>query len=171
MQRTSGSSPRAHTAVPKSNGIGGICFPLILSGCSIQSWRPADYQLDIRGASLVDTDRIRICIDDFGMRESAVGAGRIAFTGLPLDAPLRVTVDALMTVDGDTGDADDTAQGSVTQRDIQMGRAGPIELNPDTPWLETDWNACNDACDACQSPGSLTSAGSRTSTLAIRFLD
>ena len=157
--------------MPKSKGIWGVCFPLVLSGCSIQSWRPADYQLDIRGAALSDTDRIRICIKDIGMRESVVGAGRVAFTGLPVDTPLNVTVDALITISADSADPSDTAQGSNNEMDIQIGRAGPIVIESGSPWSETTWNACDDNCDVCQSPGSLTAAGNRTSTLAIRFLD
>ena len=171
MPRTNGFSPKARIAVPKSNGIRGFCFFIILSGCSIQSWRPADYQLDIRGAPLSDTDRIRICIDNIGMRESAVGAGRVAFTGLPLDTSLNVTVDALVSIPVDTAEPGDTADSNTAEIDVQIGRAGPITLEPNTQWLETNWSKCEGPCEVCQSPGSLNTAGTRTSTLAIRFLD
>ena len=105
------------------------------------------------------------------MRESAVGAGRVAFTGLPLDTSLNVTVDALVSIPVDTAEPGDTADSNTAEIDVQIGRAGPITLEPKTQWLETNWSECEGPCEVCQSPGSLNTAGTRTSTLAIRFLD
>ena len=102
------------------------------------------------------------------MREAALGAGSIAFTGLPMDTPLEVTVDALEAVESDTGLAD---------KDLRTGRAGPLSLNPDTPWLETDWEACTPdeatkvLCNPCQSPGAPVASGQNSWVLAVRFGD
>ena len=108
--------------------------------------------LDIRGAPLSDTDRIRICIDNIGMRAPAVGAGRVAFTGLPLDTSLN---------DGgcahqhsvDTAEPGDTADDATTE---SMFRSVVLDRypKPNTPWLETNWSKCEGTCEVCQSPGS-----------------
>ena len=144
-------------------------------GCTVQSWRPSELQLDIQGAELSDTDRIRICVDGYGMREAAVGAGSVAFTGLPPDTELRITVDALVTIDGH----DDTA----SRYDQHSGRAGPVCLGVEKEWALTQWTDCSaesgpdsaesasGGCEPCQTPGERVSNGDPSIVLAIRFIE
>ena len=105
------------------------------------------------------------------MREAALGAGSIAFTGLPIDTSLEVTVDAVEEVEPDTGTA---------AQYLRIGRAGPLNLSPDTPWVETDWETCTPddvgqddpvLCNPCQSPGAPVASGQNSSVLAVRFGD
>ena len=146
----------------ESSSLGRILPGILLAGCTVQDWRPADFQLDIRSAGLVDTDRVRICVDGHGMREAALGAGSIAFTGLPTDSEVRITVDAL------SEDLEDTAaEGS----DVRTGRAGPVSLGPEQSWMEAEWETCSDLCSPCQTPGNPVEAGQNSSVLAVRFID
>jgi hypothetical protein len=144
-----------------TNSLRGILPVLLLSGCTVESWRPADLQLDIRGAELSDTDRVRICVDGHGMHEAALGAGSIAFTGLPTDTEVLVSVDALE-------EAEDTGS---SEAYLRVGRAGPSSLSPDTPWIEAEWEACEDSCSPCQTPGDPVASGQNSSILAVRFID
>ena len=96
------------------------------------------------------------------MVEAAVGAGRIAFTGLPVDTEIQVTVDALLSVEGDTG---------LLAEEARFGRAGPQELSSVSPWMETEWTTCTEDCTPCQTPGDLAGENSETQVLAIRFID
>jgi len=102
------------------------------------------------------------------MREAALGAGSIAFTGLPTDTAIELSVDSVEAVESDTGSADQT---------LRTGRAGPLSLSPDTPWLETDWESCTPdeatkiLCNPCQSPGASVVSGQNSWVLAVRFGD
>jgi hypothetical protein len=123
----------------------------------------------------MDTDRVRICVDGYGMREAAVGAGAIAFTGLPPDTELMITVDALVTID----DHEDTA----SSYDVRSGRAGPVGLGAEEDWSLTEWSDCSaesegdsgetppESCEPCQTPGERVSNGDPSIVLAIRFID
>ena len=144
-------------------------------GCTVQSWRPSELQLDIQGAELSDTDRIRICVDGYGMREAAVGAGSVAFIGLPPDTELTITVDGLVTID----DHEDTA----SSYDVRSGRAGPVSLGVEEEWALTEWSDCraesggdsgestSGSCEPCQTPGESVSNGDPSIVLAVRFID
>ena len=104
-----------------------------------------------------------------------MGAGSIAFTGLPPDTELRITVDALLTID----EHDDTA----SSYDLRSGRAGPACLGVEQEWALTEWSDCSlesgpdaaetesGSCEPCQTPGERVSNGDPSIVLAIRFLD
>ena len=152
-----------------------LCTAALCIGCTVQDWKPAELQLDIHGASLTDTDRIRICVEGYGMREAALGAGRVAFTGLPPDSELQITVDALVST-GQTEDSGETV-------DLRSGRAGPVCLGPEDVWSTSDWTPCTTEgiddtglaasgdCAPCQTPGDRVSNGESSVVLAIRFSD
>jgi len=132
---------------------------LILTACDVEDWRNADLQLDIEGASLGSVpDEVvgRICIDDVGRTEDALQTGRLAFPGLPAGQPLTVTVDTL-------DDATD---------ETRTGRAGPVILGADAPYLVSAWEPCEgDACAACTAEGALAQAGEDDWLLAVRFVE
>ena len=134
---------------------------LLLPACTVEEWRNADLQLDVSGADWGGYDRARICVAGVGQHEAALGAGKLAFTGLPAGAPLAVTVDLL-------AESEDTASGA----GVRVGRAGPIDLSADAPWAKTGWEECDpadDACDACAASGDLAAAGDPSWLLAVRF--
>lgn len=131
---------------------------LALTGCEVEGVRNADLQLDIAGADLgEDPDEaiVRICVQDVGNHEEALGAGAIAFTGLPPDQAVVLSVHVL------AADDDERSTGSV----------GPVQLGPDQPYLELDWGHCIDECVACQASGERVAAGEDDALLAVRFLD
>ena len=105
------------------------------------------------------------------MREVAYGSGRIAFTGLPSDTPLQVTVDALVpasSANTDSGQGHDTGSHGATE-DLRLGRAGPIELGLDDTYAMTTWQTCSEACESCQSPGEPEGSKGSNRILGIRF--
>ena len=125
--------------------------------CGGEDWRNADLQLDILDADLgehPDEVRVRLCVDGVGNHEEALGAGSVAFLGLPPDADAAITVDAL----------------SDSLDETRVGRAGPITLGDDQPWAETTWSPCEDEdCTACQSSGDRVAEGDPDWLLAVRF--
>lgn len=134
---------------------------LALTGC-LETWRPADLQLDITGAGLHDEDRVRVCVEGAGVHTQALGNGRVAVPGLPVgDGRLTLTVDAVQTLEfGDTGEA----------TLVRTGRAGPITLGTDQPFAEAAWVDCTqDLCTPCSSPGQKAPAGAPDQLLAVRF--
>ncbi|MCK6502733.1 hypothetical protein L6R53_04935, partial [Myxococcota bacterium] len=74
---------------------------LLLPACEVEEWRNADLQLEVTGAQIDSETIIRVCVDGVGSRDHALGAGRVAYPGLPAAGALTVTVDALEA--GDTG--------------------------------------------------------------------
>ena len=127
------------------------CFS---GACVVEEWRNADVHLDVIGSDLHDEDRVRICVEGIGNREQALGAGRLAFSGLPLGSPVVVVVDAL-------GE----------QEESRRGRVGPVELDEENPWAEAVWNICEDGCQACAAEGELVREGDGDWLLGIRFLE
>jgi len=92
--------------------------------------RPADLQIDIRGADLVDTDRIRVCIEGLAIHEQAMGDGRIAIGALSKDHPLAVSVDVL-------------------DEDWSLGGIDPVILDSAAPRITADWIECSHGCAPC----------------------
>lgn len=131
---------------------------LILAGCAVEDVRNADLQLDIVEAELgehPDETIVRVCVTGVGNHEEALGAGAVAFTGLPADTALEVWVDALAGADSDES----------------VGSAGPLTLSPDAPWSQVEWTPCAVApCAACQATGDLVRAGQDDALLAVRFV-
>lgn len=113
-----------------------LLAPLALTACEVEEWRNADLQLDVLGAELDTTTLMRVCVDDVGSRDVALGAGRVAYPGLPPEGALTVTVDAIEA--GDTG-----------EDAVLLGRAGPITFDGDT-LLEATWTACDTDCEPCR---------------------
>lgn len=131
-----------------------IALLALLLGC-MEEWRNADVHVDVTGAAWTDTDPVRLCLQDSGVHEQALGAGRVGFTGIAVGVSGPLTVDIL-----DPGD-DSRA----------LGRAGPIEISEDVPWQSVDWQDCGEAgCDACTSEGRRVEEGSPSWLLSVRFL-
>jgi len=139
-------------------GEGGLdTLVLLLSGllisCAIDDRRSADLQLDVIGAPLVDTDRVRICVADQVVHESTVGHGRIAIGGLADSASFQITVNGV-------------------QDDIPFGKTTPVSLDASQPWAEVNWENCSQECTPCSIDK--TSSDNRQKTghmLAIHFLN
>ena len=159
---TNGSLLKAAIAAVTSKPIRSIAL-LLLGGCTTQTWVAADLQLDISGSGFVDTDLVRICVEDIGMREVALGAGRVAFTGIAPETDISVTVDTL---------ADSIQDSGADALSIRSGRAGPMTLGPGNEWSEAPWVMCDtdEVCMACQTPGERVPTGSDSVVLSVRFL-
>ena len=110
---------------------------LLLPACEVEEWRNADLQLEVTGAAIDSETIIRVCVDGVGTRDHALGAGRVAYPGLPAEGPLTVTVDALV-------EAEDTGQDAVL-----LGRAGPVVFDG-SAHLEAAWVTCQDDCTPCR---------------------
>ncbi len=131
---------------------------LLLLACQGEAWRNADLQLDVTDAGLLDTDVVRVCARGYRPHEEAVGAGRVAFPGLLPDRPVEVQVDLLEPAD----------EGPSSRR---LGRAGPVTLSPDTPYVEAPFVPCTgEACEACAG-GQGANPGDESWLLAVRFVD
>ena len=131
----------------------------LLLGCATEDWRNADLQLDATGADLglhPDEVRLRICVDGAGNNEDALGAGLVAFPGLPAGEPLTITADTL---------SDD-------EDEVRTGRVGPVVLDEDEPYRSLPWQPCSgEGCAACQTSGDLAAPGDLDWLLAVRFVD
>ncbi len=125
-----------------------MIWVVLWTGCSVEDWRSADLQLDIGGAPWGTEDRVRICVDGVGNLEEALGAGRVAFTGIPVQDEVTVTVDLL------------------DEDEARLGRAGPIVLRE--TWQRTEWSLCEEDCTACTASGT-RAEGEASLLLAIRF--
>lgn len=139
-------------------GASALLLAPALAGCALEEYRNADLQLDVLGASLgerPDETRVRICVDGAGNAEEALGAGLLAFPGLPRGEALVVTVDTL-------------AEGADETR---SGRAGPVTLGEATPWAELPWEPCEGDCAACTATGALAAEGEPDWLLAVRFAE
>ena len=125
---------------------------LLLVGCAGQDWRNADLQIDVSGWEISDEDRVRICVEDAGQKEQAVGAGSMSFAGLPAQGELRIWVDLI---------ADDE----------RLARAGPTQLGESQDFATLQWAACQAACQPCEDDGRGASKTDKSRLLAVRFLD
>lgn len=132
---------------------------LCLAGCAVEDWRNADVQLDVRGAALVSTDVVKMCVAGVGTREVALGADRAAFPGLPGQGALEVTVDVLAEAEEDTGGG----------AGVRLGRAGPVVFDGEV-LLETTWEPCVEGdCTPCREPSAPVD-GADSRLFAVRFL-
>jgi len=124
-----------------------------VSGCAGPSVRYADVQLDITGSGLLDTDRVRICVDGFRVNEEALGSGTLSMTGLPAGTALSVTADHIVD-------------------DERSGRAGPVLLGDDSSHITEPWQSCTEDCSACTiEDEDNDSSMDADRLLIIRFLD
>jgi hypothetical protein len=125
-----------------------VALLLLLAGCA-KDWENADLQLDVTAFDFADDDRVRICVDGVGEIETAAGAGRIGFLGLPEELPLTVTVDRI---------ADEVA----------VTRAGPLELDA-LGWTEAVAGPC-EACEPCEGASFAAEETAGGWLLAVRLL-
>jgi hypothetical protein len=110
-------------------------------------------QLDVLGSGLLDTDRVRVCVEDVMIHETTVGHGKIAVSGLPDSDPLNVTINGL---DGP----------------LRSGQTVPTALGLDVPWALVNWEACTDNCLPCTiEKVSDDSADNAGRLLTIHFID
>ena len=122
-------------------------------GCGIGERKVADLQLDVEGAPLLDTDRIRVCIEDTLIHESALGDGRLAIAGIPTNAPIRVVI----------SDLDETKS---------MGGTQAVSLDKDQPWTVASWTDCEPGCSPCSiDQAQPNNTQNNTGLLTIHFLD
>lgn len=141
----------------------GLLAGLLLVGCEVEEWRNADLQLEVVGAALDTQDIVRICIDDVGSRDVALGAGRVAYPGVPPEGAVTVTVDVLAPdSSGDTGGGDSGSSDAV-----RLGRAGPVSFET-VAHAEVAWVACTDDCTPCRQADVEVGEGD-TRLLAVRF--
>ena len=102
---------------------------------------------------MVDTDRVRVCIEGLAVHEQAVGDGRMAIGALSKDKPLTVSVDVL-------------------DNDWSLGGLGPVTLDSTEPRIAADWTECARGCAPCtlgtDEPGPEDPDGH---ILAIQFLN
>jgi hypothetical protein len=130
-----------------------VLLTVFLFSCAIDERRPADFQIDVVGSALLDTDRVRVCIADVMVHESTVGHGRIAIAGLPVDEPLNVTVNGVTN-------------------DVRSGQTNQVTLDSNTPWAEVEWAGCTTDCVPCSIEKTTPqSADNKTHLLAIHFID
>lgn len=121
--------------------------------CAIDARTAADLQLDVINSGLIDTDRVRVCIEDVLIHETTVGHGRIAVAGLPSGIPLNITVNGL--------------SGS-----IRSGQTLPTSLGIDSPWAEIRWEVCTDDCTPCTIENPQTASTDENGhLLAIHFIE
>lgn len=130
-----------------------IALAAMLLGCT-EEWRNADIQVDIEGAEWADTDVVRVCLDGFGVLEQALGAGRVALTGVAVGTDGELNIDIL-------------AEEGTEQR---QGRAGPIWLGDGPSWQEVTWEPCTQPpCTACTGSGQRVSDDVDSWLVALRF--
>jgi hypothetical protein len=130
-----------------------VLLTVFLFSCAIDERRPADFQIDVVGSELLDTDRVRVCIADVMVHESAVGHGRIAIAGLPADEPLNITVNGMTNA-------------------VRSGQTNQVTLDSNTPWAEVEWAECTTDCVPCSIEKNPTpSSDNSTLLLAIHFID
>ena len=121
----------------------------------MEDWRNADLQVDITGAAWDDEVVARVCVGGVGAVEEAIGAGRVAFPGLPADGRYTVTIDTLSEDGG-----------------ARTGRASPGVLEESQPYIAAEWIACaGEDCAPCEAEGALAAPGAADWLLAVRFAD
>jgi hypothetical protein len=123
----------------------------MLCACSGPTWRNADLQIDIESAGVVDTDRVRICVEGVGDREHTVGAGAVTYAGLPNDGALSVRVDHI-------------------EDEQRAARAGPVELGDKVHYRLLEWTECGEDCAPCTESQTQHGEADADRLLAVRFL-
>ena len=133
---------------------GIICLVGYLAvGCGPEERLRADLQLDVVGATLTDTDWVRICVEDAMVHETPLGDGRIAIPGIPAAGTLTVSVHA-RGEDGSTG------------------KTEPVFLNKNSPWARTEWSRCSPLCSPCTIEKSVEAVSDENARLlSIHFVE
>jgi len=94
-----------------------ILLSLALARGQVQSL-PANYQVDVIGSALLDTDKIRVCVNDQRIHEEALGHGRIAVTDLT--DPITVSIHHIV-------------------KSTSLGHTETLSLSVEDPYIEVDW--------------------------------
>jgi len=122
-------------------------------GCGPGDRRQADLQLDVAGANLIDTDWIRVCVEDTLIHETPLGDGRVAIPGLPAEGSLQISVHAINGLESE-------------------GKTEPTLLDSKTPWAAVDWSTCTTPCTPCNiEKRSDQDSTTNERLLSIHFLD
>jgi hypothetical protein len=130
-------------------------LPLLLGAACADDWRTADLQLDVTGAGLSDEDAVRVCVTGVTVHEEALGAGRVAVTGLPLEGELEIRVSAF------SGDDEDRVSAI-------GGAAG--RLSDEAPYASVPFEACAAGCEPCVVQGDgRVAEGEAARVLVLRF--
>ena len=141
----------------------GLLLTLLAGGCSVESWRNADLQLDVQSALPGEAEQVRICVDGAGVREqAAVEVGRFAVPGVPTDSPAIVTVQVTVArTGGDTG----------TDTVLVIGQAGPETLEATAPYVATGYTEYTqgEGPSPCEVTGSFAGDEEESWLLAVRF--
>lgn len=125
---------------------------LLFLACAAEQYDAADLQLDVLAALPAEAERARMCVTGVGIREEGAGNGRLAMTGLPVDAPAEVTV-AILDKEGGL-----------------LGQSVPVTFDQDHPYLTTDFSAPA-AGTLCTAEGSLATDVDHSWLLTIRFTE
>jgi len=133
-------------------GISVLAIPaLLITACGGTTPITADFQVDVSGAPLSDTDIVRVCATPGVSKEEALGHGRVAVAGLS-QASISVQIQH-------------NNGGAIA------GQTDPIVLDADQPWAETTWKTCADDCMPCTSTKGPQSAEDRDALLVVNFTD
>ena len=126
-------------------------FTLLTSACGGITTLSADFQVDVIGASLSDTDTIRVCATPGVSKEEAMGHGRLAVAGLGHD--------------GITVQIQHSESGAIA------GQTDPVVLESRNPWVEVPWKQCTDDCRPCTSKRSPNFTPEDGALLVVNFTD
>ena len=125
---------------------------LALGACAQPTWRNADLQIDVAGLTVVDEDRVRICVTGAGQRELAVGAGTMTFPGLPASDELEIVI-------------------SLMEEESASANAGPTVLGGEASYAQLQWQECTASCSPCEDEAKGASSTANNRLLAVRFTD
>lgn len=124
------------------------------AGCTVETWRTADLQLDVDATLPANTEWIHICIDGVGEHLEGAANGRIAVPALPFADAHIITVEAW-------SDAEDPAV-------AWLGSTGPVTMTLDAAYTLAPFDGGSGA--PCESTGSFAAKGDASWLLAVRFL-
>ena len=129
-----------------------ISIACMAMGCGIGDRKTATFQLDVEDSPLIDTDRIRVCVQDTLIHETAVGDGRLAIPGIPTEGPIRVVISAL-------------------DESMSVGGTDLVMLDRKQSWTTTPWVVCEATCEPCRLDQAETKNNpNNAGLLAIHFL-
>lgn len=142
---------------------------LLAVACGREEWRNADLQLDIDAPVPTGTGEVRVCVQGQGIRTVGAAGDLYAVPGLVAGGDVSVTVDALSLSGEGAG--------------VVLGRCGPVDLGPGTPWRREPWMTWGDstqdtsdtgalvpAPEPCTASGSFAPDEEDSWLLAVRFL-
>lgn len=123
----------------------------LLAGCARETYDVADLQVDVTAPLPADAETLRLCVTGVGTMETGAGNGRAAFTGIPADVPVELSLTVL------------DAAGGV------LGGAGPVTVDAAAPYATTPFR--DGAEPACAAEGERVAEGEPDQLLAVRFAE